>query len=315
MIIANPIYDVVFKAIMADNRTAKFFIETLLDEQVEDVVFSPQEYAYYKRLEEANVSKEYIEAITNERISIHVYRLDFIATIRTADGTFKKVLIEIQKARNVVDVIRFRNYLANQYKMQEEIETANGIEKVSLPIVTIYLLGFKLPELPFAAIKVNRQYTDMLTHDVIEGKSNFVEQLTHDCYIVQLTRIKSKFKTRLDKLLSVFEQDYFIDDTGVVKEFNHAVEDDPELKLLLDTLHYIVIDPKRKKELDDEREFDRTFQNAIDELEKNLKRKLDEKDKVINEKDKVIDAKDKLLEEKERLIQQLLQQMNTNGNK
>ena len=37
MIIANPIYDVVFKFLMEDERIAKFFIGTLLNEVVEDV--------------------------------------------------------------------------------------------------------------------------------------------------------------------------------------------------------------------------------------------------------------------------------------
>ena len=37
MIIANPIYDVVFKRLMENERIAKFFISTLLDETVVDL--------------------------------------------------------------------------------------------------------------------------------------------------------------------------------------------------------------------------------------------------------------------------------------
>ncbi len=44
------------------------------------------------------------------------FRKDFIATIKTENGGYKKILIEIQKARNLIDLMRFRNYLAEQYK-------------------------------------------------------------------------------------------------------------------------------------------------------------------------------------------------------
>lgn len=37
MIIANPIYDVVFKNLMENDRVAKFFIGTLLGQTIETV--------------------------------------------------------------------------------------------------------------------------------------------------------------------------------------------------------------------------------------------------------------------------------------
>lgn len=78
MIIANPIYDVVFKRLMEDKRIARFFIETLTGELISDIELKPQEFTY-----------------TDKLAGICVYRLDFIATIRTSDNEFKKVLIEI----------------------------------------------------------------------------------------------------------------------------------------------------------------------------------------------------------------------------
>lgn len=126
MIIANPIYDVVFKRMMENEKVANFFIGTLLEETIETIEVKPQEFTY-----------------TNELIGIALFRLDFIATIKTKSGDLKKVLIEIQKAKNQIDLMRFRNYLAEQYKKEDEI---NG-EKTILPITTIYILGFKLPDL------------------------------------------------------------------------------------------------------------------------------------------------------------------------
>src|ERR1700752_3888734 len=136
MIIANPIYDVVFKRLMEDERIAKFFIGTLLNETIEEVQVKPQEFTY-----------------TDQLAGLAVFRVDFIATIKSESGKFKKVLIEIQKAKNLIDLMRFRNYLAEQYKKEDEIETQTGKKRVALPIVTIYLLGFSLTEIETSAVK------------------------------------------------------------------------------------------------------------------------------------------------------------------
>ncbi len=66
MIIANPIYNVVFKRLMEDNRIAKFFIGTLLDQTIETVVVKPQEFTY-----------------TDELAGLALFRIDFIATVKT----------------------------------------------------------------------------------------------------------------------------------------------------------------------------------------------------------------------------------------
>lgn len=114
MIIANPIYDVVFKRLMEDQRVAKFFVETLTGESIQDIELKPQEFTYYRELELASKGEAGFEALRERMygmLGLAVYRVDFIATIRTPEGEFKKVLIEIQKAKNSVDLMRFRNYL------------------------------------------------------------------------------------------------------------------------------------------------------------------------------------------------------------
>jgi hypothetical protein len=52
MIIANPIYDVVFKKMMENERVAKFFIGTLLNQTIETIEVKPQEYTYEGEFEE-----------------------------------------------------------------------------------------------------------------------------------------------------------------------------------------------------------------------------------------------------------------------
>jgi hypothetical protein len=283
MIIANPIYDVVFKRLMENEKVAKFFIGTLLEQTIETVEVKPQEFTY-----------------TNELAGLAVFRLDFIATIKTDTGYYKKVLIEIQKAKNPIDLMRFRNYLAEQYKKEDKINNEN----VVLPITTIYILGFKLPEIETPCIKVERNYKDLINKITLDKKSEFVEKLTHDSFVVQVERITDRYQTRLDKLLSVFEQRNFTDDKEITKNFAHEPDID-ELKTMTDILHYVGTDPKERKQIEIEQEAWRTVNAMFEEKERKYQKELEEQRKALNEKDKALNEKDKLIEE---LMQKLNEQ-------
>lgn len=284
MNIANPIYDEVFKQLMSNTHIARFFIGTILQENIVDVAFKPQELAYDKDGQKAGPS-----------VSVAIFRLDFVATIKTESGEFKKVLIEIQKTRKFIDLIRFRNYLGEHYKRQDEIYTEEGVKKESLHIITIYLLGFELRKINSPAIKVNREYIDLLTNKVINEKDDFIEKLTHDCYVVQIPRIDGKLQTKLEKLLTFFEQDYFVDETGDIKEYNYPI-DDADIKLVADALHFACTDPDSRKRMEAERESFRVFNLAVEEESKGFKEKIIEKDKIIEESARALEEKDKALE-------------------
>ena len=274
MVIANPIYDIVFKRMMENERVAKFFIGTLLEQTIEMIEVKPQEFTY-----------------TDELAGLAVFRLDFVATIKTETGELKKILIEIQKAKNQIDLMRsggvpLRNYLGEQYKKEDVINN----EKMILPITTIYMLGFRLNEIETPCIKVERNYKDLVNSKIINTKSDFVEKLTHDraadrSYVVQIDRITDRYQTTLDKLLSVFEQKNFIDDTKITKQFNHQT-DIEEVKIMTEILHYTGTDPAQKKKIEIEQEAWRTLdamtegmRQKAEQLMKeneNLKRQLEE---------------------------------------
>ncbi|HEX8546049.1 MAG TPA: hypothetical protein VF691_03745 [Cytophagaceae bacterium] len=294
MVIANPIYDVAFKFLMEDEKIAKFFIGTLLNETIEEVVVKPQEYAFIANLESSDPKiRTEAKAQLADRISISVFRLDFVATIRTANGELKKVLVEIQKAKNSIDLMRFRNYLGEQYKKEDEISG----KKIPLPIVTIYLLGFKLPEIESSIIKVNRQYLDLLTSKVIERKSDFIEKLTHDCYVVQLSRIEARVETKLEKLLSVFEQHYFVDDNNILKEYNHKI-DDENIHRIIEKLHYVGTEPAERKKIEDEKEAHRVMDWATEAKTQELLSTIEEQNKALDDKDQLIEELKRKLGEK-----------------
>jgi hypothetical protein len=306
MIIANPLYDVVFKRLMENEKVAKFFIATLLEQSIETVEVQPQEFTYLKELNQDDPEViKFIKEKVQERLAINVFRLDFIATIKTESGDYKKVLIEIQKAKNQIDLMRFRNYLAAQYKKEDKLSNA----KVILPITTIYILGFQLPEIETACMKVERTYKDLINKVTLDKKSEFVEKLTHDSFVVQVERITDRYQTRLDKLLSVFEQRNFTDDKEITKDFVHD-PDIEELKTMTDILHYVGTDPKERKQIEIEQEAWRTVNAMFEEKERKYQQALNEKDQALNEKDQALNEKDQALNEKDKLIAELMQKLN-----
>ena len=294
MIIANPIYDVVFKRMLENERVAKFFIGTLLEQTVLAVEVKPQEFTHF-----------------NEDHILTVFRLDFIATIVTETGETKKVLIEIQKAQKVIDLMRFRNYLGEQYKKEEVV---NG-KSMPLPITTIYILGSLLPEIETPCLKVERNYKDLIHKTTLKTKSDFVEKLTHDSFIVQVRRVTDRYQTKLDKLLSVFEQTNFVDEKKLVKEYTHE-PDLEELKLITDILHFSGTDPEEKKKIENEQEAWRTINVQLENLQQALSEKdraLSEKDQALSEKDQALTEKDQALSEKDKYIEELLKKLKEQG--
>jgi hypothetical protein len=270
MLIANPIYDVVFKRLMENEKVAKFFIGTLLEQTIESIEVKPQEFTY-----------------TEELIGIAVFRLDFIATIRTSTG--------------------------EQYKKEDKI----GNENIVLPITTIYILGFKLPEISSPCLKVARNYIDLITKTPLLEKSDFVEKLTHDSFVVQVSRISNnRYQTSLDKLLSVFEQRNFVDDKEIVKDYLYTPDTD-DLRNITDILHYVGTNPQEKKKIEIEQEAWRSVNAMFEEKEKKYQRQLEEKERELSEKDKNLSEKERELSEKEqalsekdKLIAELMRKLN-----
>ena len=305
MVIANPIYDIVFKRLMENDRVAKFFIGTLLEENIEAVEVKPQEFTYLKNIEKSSPDKKrLINEQIKEQLSINFFRLDFIATILTETGVRKKVLIEIQKVKNNIDLMRFRNYLGEQYKREDIINN----EKHILPITTIYILGFNLPEIETACIKVERNYKDLIARKIINRKCDFVERLTHDCFIVQVNRITERYQTSLDKILSIFEQSNFLDGGKIIKDFKHKIENE-DLKMVTDILHHTGVDPEQKKLIEIEQEAWRSINALLEDQERGYIKAIVEKDIALVEKDKTIGEKDIALGKKDKELVQMAKEL------
>ena len=209
MRIANPMYDGVFKHLLEDPESVRLIIGTILGEELEEIELAPQESAV--RIELADFS---------------VQRIDFAATVRTGEGERLRVLIEVQKSHYSEDVLRFRRYLGQRYAAESSSYVAvreNGAERRrALPLLTIYFLGRRLPNTEATVLKVERRYLDGVTGDELPLREDFVEALTHDCYVVQVPRLSDERRNDLERLLCIFDQRLRTDDRRIL-DLDHTV--------------------------------------------------------------------------------------------
>ena len=258
MIIANPLYDTVFKRLMEDGEVANFVVSTLLGVPVISIEVKSQEITYVEE-EQSKV----------QAVALRMYRLDFVATIstgknaKTGKDEYAKVLIEVQKALKLTNLQRFRNYVSTQYKQDSIIDG----KKTVLPIIAIYILGFQLPEILTACVRVNKNYFDAVEDKNLDDvKSHFIERVMHNCVVVQAGRIKKgRYSKALDKLLSVFEQDYFVDGE-ITKDYAYSI-DDENIRRIINVLHFCASDVEERKKIEAEQEAWDTYRELLESAE------------------------------------------------
>ncbi|MBU0764186.1 MAG: hypothetical protein KJ607_05060 [Bacteroidetes bacterium] len=191
MLIANPIYDTVFKYMMDDNKVAKLLLSAIIGEKITKLELRPTGIK------------------THIKDTLTVYYIDFVAKIRSEDRSERLVIIEVQKAKFATDIMRFRKYLGEQYSNPNnvyEVNEPNARYGKALPIVSIYFLGHRLDHTKAPVIKIQREYLDVTTGKEIKEKEYFIESLTHDSYIIQIPFLEQNRKTELLRILSIFDQ-------------------------------------------------------------------------------------------------------------
>ena len=295
ILIANPIYDVVFKYLFEDNAVAITFLSLILKKKIVKLEFMPTELK---------------TKIEHNNSFLTIYRIDFSAKIENADKTEELVIIEIQKARFHTDIMRFRRYLGSQYMNENNHYTSDAIDskKKALPIISIYFLGHKLDHATAPVIKVARSYHDISkkNEEIITVKEEFIESLTHDSYIIQIPYLKQRRQTDLLKVLSVFDQDNIGDSNHIlsIKEDELPEEYRPIVRRLLKA--------SSNKEINDVMTAEDDILSELQSKDRELNKKTDiisklqndnaEKDSVISEKDNIITEKDSVISEKDNVI-------------
>ena len=230
-------------------------------------------------------------------LNFTVYRLDYSALIQTPEGKLK-VIIEIEKAKLITDIMRFRHYLREQYSNKENYYEMDG-KKKALPIISIYFLGYSISDIPGPVLDIRRVCTDRTTLEIYPIKDEFIESLTHDSYIIQINRLKEKRRNELEILLNVFDQDTISKDNHIL---NVHEEDFPKKhRPLIRRLQNAAQTDEVRQAMDIEDEI-------LEELA-DLERKIEEKDKSIEEIGKTVVEKDKTIEEKDRIIADLMKKL------
>jgi len=295
MLVANPIYDVVFRYLLDDEAVARQVLSALLGEEVLTLQSRPMAVP-------PGADKE-------DNTPVLVLRMAFAATVRREDGGEKRVLIEIQKARTAGDVQRFWRYLGTSDASPENRSLDPDGNKQALPIVTIYLLGQGLEcvDVPVVAFRagqpamdVDRLYLDVATGAGMRITDPFVEAFTHDSIVVQINRLKDRRRTELERMLAVFGP-------GLTSRSGpHRVDilekDFPEP--YRDVLHRLMRAGAEQKILDTMDFEDEIWAAFRDEVRKSadLRQALVEKQKALAEKQKALAEKQKALAGKQEAL-------------
>ena len=285
--IANPIYDVVFKYLMSDNKIAKLMLSTIIGKEIITLQFRDTE----KR--------------TDLDKSIKYHRLDFSAEILDNNNKKQIVIIELQKIRLPADVLRFRRYLGEQYMSKENTYTGKNKkgdpETKAIPIISIYFLGYKLYKTKSPVLKINKIIIDIATNEKIEEANEFTESLTHDSIIIQIPYLKEKRRNDIEKLLAIFDQSDKEDDNKQVINLN---EDDfpKKYREIIRRLVKANSEPeiRRKMDLEDD---------LIDEI-RNKDLAIKRRDDKLAEKDTELQEERQKTIEQDRIIKELQEQLN-----
>ncbi len=282
--IANPIYDVVFKYLMNDEKVAKLLLSAIIGKEVVSLEFRPTEHHFP----------------VGEMLM--VLRMDFSARILDENGNQELIIMELQKAKLATDIMRFRRYLGEQYGSKENVVRESGPEytyRKALPILSIYFLGHTLDHVKAPVVRVNRIYSDAATGEQIHVKEEFIESLTHDSIIIQIPYLKNRRRTELERLLALFDQSGATDDPHFL---NINENDLPEqYRPLLRRLQKAVADPIVRQTMEAEDDLMEEF--------KDYQRLITAKEGIIAEKEKVIFEKEQTISEKEQTISKNKQTM------
>lgn len=287
-LIANPIYDVVFKFMMEDEKVAKLLLSALLKKEIVELQMRQHEYTSVKRT------------------SIYLFGMDFLAKIRDNDGSVHQVLIELQKTWLATETLRFHQYLLGSYSLSKKNMYDYGESRHGLPVISIYILGHILSDLKEPIVYVSRRYLDY-DDQVIKQKDPFIESLTHDSIIIQIPYLKGRTGNRLERLLNVFDQDYRSPQDQHLVNIDESIFTAVELVIVTRLLR-AAIDPDicRSMEIEDEILTEIEFRDIdIIHKEKELdlkRREIEQSKQEFKQLKQVIEQKNKMLQEMVRML-------------
>ncbi len=258
MKIINPLYDTAFKYLMDNEPIAKKVMSILLNQNVISLQSKPQ-----------------ATSVTHDGVK-YSKRYDFKAIVQTIDNKYSTVIIEVQKYKFPKPIYRFRHYLGENYIKQETIINNKGEEiTVSLPIKSIYILGFKVFKSDILIVMIGNKPVDYLTDEALDENCNFAELLTHSTLIIQTTvEPKNSKNTRIEKLIRLFKQKIEYDPSNYVIEVDEEETDDV-IKEIQSYLNKATLEDEILRTLRYEKDYDDSIKTLEQEME-TIKRENEE---------------------------------------
>ena len=293
--IANPIYDSVFKYLVEDRRIAKTLISALLKKEVVDVRMNPHEYTNGVR----------------DRISM--FRIDFSADLREADGSVHLVLIELQKTWLETETLRFRQYLGAQYANPENV-MKDDRHGYGIPMIAVYLLGHKLGDIEEPIVYASHKVYDYDGNELTQGVPDaFVESLVHDSIIVQIPRLHGQVNNRLEKVLSVFDQTQQDDlNRQMLCLDAETYEGDKDMMYILHRLSMAAADSQLRQDMNVEDEFFSAIENRDTEI-MNRDKRIMEQDNTISEQLSTISEQSNKISEQSQMLRMTIKGLMDKG--
>jgi hypothetical protein len=151
-------------------------------------------------------------------------------------------------------------------------------------------------------VKINREYRDVVTQEILDIKEDFVELLTHDSYLIQARKLAKAARNKLERVLHIFSPIYQITNDKHQVDFQGDTSD-PLIKKMLDRLGRAIASEEIRDKMDVEDELDRIFEREMSKKDEIIA----EKEEIIAEKEEIIAEKDKLLSEEKKRSEEEMQ--------
>ena len=313
-VIPNPIYDVVFKYLMEDMESAKIILSILINEKIKKLDFQPISHA--EKVTEPDSNKE-----------IRLFHLDFIATIELPYGQEELIMIELQKASQPGDIVRFKRYISANFQKKRYRDVVNpmtqAVETIPQPIrlLPIFILNFSIEnEVNDLLIKVGRTKTGIFKNKNLVTQNQVIDHLSYDMWVVQLPNIHTvkmedlegdEYLSNLYALLRLFDQQAQSPTNRhrlflfkkvfpgvlerVITRLRAADADNPDLENQMHTEDEVLAELIRNAN---------TISFMKQKVE-DLELQGQQKDLALSEKDQALSEKEKVLQNQARMIEEL----------
>ena len=294
MIIANPIFDSVFKYLLQNLESAQLLIELVTRQNIETIIPINKDFIKANR-KKIHFNDKYLKEVLKEN------RLDFACTIKNEKGEEKTIIIELQRTNLKTDLVRFRRYIGSHYLQSQAFNSKDQTEPLEpLEIQGIYFLGegdrYTKDHLATITLPVT---FDFDTNQPINKKSPFIQKLTHSIIVINIPALNNPKHqdSELFKILQIFNQENVVMNTKAQFIEIDEAQFPTKFRPLLQRLNADALDPDIALLLESEALVEESRNREIREYQKRQEKSQEQNKKLheslLNERKAKIEAQRK----------------------